>query len=208
MSETESAKGSKDCLPQLDVEVHSSFRSRGIVRSSCPYDDSSCKPKSSASAGHVAGLLFTSSLDEIGEVHGNSLLRRHKSALEEVVGSASSGSALDWQGVRGRRLSGDTVGSSGSGTTVLGLGMSQGKPTRIRSRDTWAQMSKFSPVPTSVRIRGLARWLWVGWRRRLLRRVVPEIVITERKKRTWNDWTPVTKTRVTQRTFLIWRIWI
>ncbi|XP_027137135.1 C-myc promoter-binding protein isoform X3 [Larimichthys crocea] len=127
LSETESAKGSKDCLPQLDVEVHSSFRSRGIVRSSCPYDDSSCRPKSSASAGHVAGLLFTSSLDEIGEVHGNSLLRRHKSALEEVVGSASSGSALDWQGVRGRRLSGDTVGSSGSGTTVLGLGMSQGE---------------------------------------------------------------------------------
>uniref|UniRef100_A0A8C4HF77 DENN domain containing 4A n=1 Tax=Dicentrarchus labrax TaxID=13489 RepID=A0A8C4HF77_DICLA len=118
---TESAKGSKDCLPQLDMEVHSSFKSRGIVRSSCPYDDSSCKPKSSAS------LLFTSSLDEIGEVHTNSLLRRHKSALEEVVGSASSGSALDWQGVRSRRLSGDTVGSSGSGTTVLGLGMSQGE---------------------------------------------------------------------------------
>uniref|UniRef100_A0A8C4NQW9 DENN domain containing 4A n=1 Tax=Dicentrarchus labrax TaxID=13489 RepID=A0A8C4NQW9_DICLA len=123
LSETESAKGSKDCLPQLDMEVHSSFKSRGIVRSSCPYDDSSCKPKSSASAG----LLFTSSLDEIGEVHTNSLLRRHKSALEEVVGSASSGSALDWQGVRSRRLSGDTVGSSGSGTTVLGLGMSQGE---------------------------------------------------------------------------------
>uniref|UniRef100_A0AAX7UA63 DENN domain containing 4A n=1 Tax=Astatotilapia calliptera TaxID=8154 RepID=A0AAX7UA63_ASTCA len=47
--------------------------------------------------------------------------------LEEVVGSASSGSALDWQGVKSRRLSGDTVGSSGSGTTVLGLGMSQGE---------------------------------------------------------------------------------
>uniref|UniRef100_A0AAQ5XBA5 UDENN domain-containing protein n=1 Tax=Amphiprion ocellaris TaxID=80972 RepID=A0AAQ5XBA5_AMPOC len=78
-------------------------------------------------SGHVAGLLFTSSLDEIGEVHTNSLIRRHKSALEEVVGSASSGSALDWQGVRNRRLSGDTVGSSGSGATVLGLGMSQGE---------------------------------------------------------------------------------
>ncbi len=90
-----------------------------------------CKVFSSSSppslSGHVAGLLFTSSLDEIGEVHTNSLLRRHKSALEEVVGSGSSGSALDWQGVRGRRLSGDTVGSSGSGTTVLGLGMSQGE---------------------------------------------------------------------------------
>ncbi|XP_069382580.1 C-myc promoter-binding protein-like isoform X7 [Paralichthys olivaceus] len=127
LSETESAKGSKDCLPQLDVEVHSSFKPRGIVRSSCAFDDSSCKPKSSVSTGHVAGLLFTSSLDEIGEVRTNSLLRRHRSALEEVVGSASSGSALEWQGVRGSCLSGDTVGSSGSGTTVLGLGMSQGE---------------------------------------------------------------------------------
>ncbi|AWP01157.1 putative C-myc promoter-binding protein-like [Scophthalmus maximus] len=126
LSETESAKGSKDCLPQLEVDVHSSFKPRGIVRSSFPFDESSCKPKSSVSSGHVAGLLFTSSLDEIGEVRANSLLRRHKSALEEVVvGSAGSGS--DWQGARGRRLSGDTVGSSGSGTTVLGLGMSQGE---------------------------------------------------------------------------------
>ncbi|XP_034754922.1 C-myc promoter-binding protein-like isoform X7 [Etheostoma cragini] len=103
LSETESAKGSKDCLPQLDMELHSSFQPRGIVRSSCPYNDSSCKPKSSTSEGHVAGLLFTSSLEEIGEVHANSLLRRHKSALEEVVGSGSSG------------------------TTVLGLGMSRGE---------------------------------------------------------------------------------
>ncbi|KAI4831052.1 hypothetical protein KUCAC02_002653, partial [Chaenocephalus aceratus] len=122
LSETESAKGSKDCLPQLDMELHSSFKPRGIVRSSYPYDEASCKPKSSVSAGHVAGLLFSSSLDDIGEVHGNRLLRKHRSALEEVVGS---GSALDWQGGRGRQLSGDTVGSSG--TTVLGLGMSQGE---------------------------------------------------------------------------------
>lgn len=82
---------------------------------------------SSSLSGHVAGLLFTSSLDEIGEVHANSLLRRHKSALEEVVGSAGSSSALDWPAARSRRLSGDTVGSSGSGATVLGLGMTQGE---------------------------------------------------------------------------------
>ncbi|KAM6942929.1 C-myc promoter-binding protein-like isoform 3-T3 [Xenentodon cancila] len=125
LSETDSTKGSKDLLPQLDMEISSSFRPRGIVRSSYPYDDSSCKPKSSASAGHVAGLLFTTSLDEIAEVHNNSLLRRHRSALEEVVGSSGRGSALDWQGVRRRRLSGDTACSSGSGTAVLGLGMSQ-----------------------------------------------------------------------------------
>ncbi|XP_035991836.1 C-myc promoter-binding protein isoform X4 [Fundulus heteroclitus] len=99
LSETESVKGSKDCLPQLDLEVSSSFKPRGIVRSNYPYGDSARKPKSSTSAGHIAGLLFTTSLDEIGEVRANSLLRRHRSALEEVVGS--------------------------SATTVLGLGMSQ-----------------------------------------------------------------------------------
>ncbi|XP_047219180.1 C-myc promoter-binding protein-like isoform X5 [Girardinichthys multiradiatus] len=125
LSETESAKGSKDCLPQLDLEISSSFKPRGIVRSSYPYGNSASKPKSSTSAGHIAGLLFTTSLDEIGEVHTNSLLRRHRSALEEVVGSSGSGAALDWQVVRGSRLSGDTIGSSGSGTTVLGLSMSQ-----------------------------------------------------------------------------------
>uniref|UniRef100_A0A8C6KY18 DENN domain containing 4A n=1 Tax=Nothobranchius furzeri TaxID=105023 RepID=A0A8C6KY18_NOTFU len=43
--------------------------------------------------------------------------QKHKSVLEEVVGSTGSGSALDWQGVKARRLSGDTVGSSGSSTT-------------------------------------------------------------------------------------------
>uniref|UniRef100_A0A672GX54 DENN domain containing 4A n=1 Tax=Salarias fasciatus TaxID=181472 RepID=A0A672GX54_SALFA len=134
LSETESTKGSKDCLPQLDLEINASFKPRGIVvklvfthknwtQSDILTDDE--RPASVLVPGHVAGLLFTTSLDEIGEVRSNSLLRRHKSTLEEVVGSASSGSAIDWQGVRGRRLSGDTVGSSGSGTTVLGLGMSQ-----------------------------------------------------------------------------------
>uniref|UniRef100_A0A3Q1BIM3 UDENN domain-containing protein n=1 Tax=Amphiprion ocellaris TaxID=80972 RepID=A0A3Q1BIM3_AMPOC len=125
LSETESAKGSKDCLPQLDLEISSSFKPRHST-SIAQFLIQTYNNFFSLS-GHVAGLLFTSSLDEIGEVHTNSLIRRHKSALEEVVGSASSGSALDWQGVRNRRLSGDTVGSSGSGATVLGLGMSQGE---------------------------------------------------------------------------------
>lgn len=58
VSESESAKGSKDCLPQLDVEVQSSFKPRGIVRSSCPYDDSSCKPKTSVSTGEGRGCWF------------------------------------------------------------------------------------------------------------------------------------------------------
>uniref|UniRef100_A0A8C5ARI2 DENN domain containing 4A n=1 Tax=Gadus morhua TaxID=8049 RepID=A0A8C5ARI2_GADMO len=63
---------------------------------------------------HVAGLLFTSSLGEIGEVQPRGRLRRHHSALEEETG----------------RLSGDPAGSScGSGSTVLGLAMTQGGET-------------------------------------------------------------------------------
>ncbi|XP_024150420.1 C-myc promoter-binding protein [Oryzias melastigma] len=119
LSETESTKGSRDCLPQLDGDA--SFKPRGIVRSSFLYNSSS-KPKSSSSAGHVAGLLFTASLDDIGEVHSNTLIRRHKSALEEAI----SGLAMERPGVRERHLSGDTVCSSGgSGNTLLGFGSSQ-----------------------------------------------------------------------------------
>lgn len=78
----------------------------------------------------MAGLLFTSSLDEIGEVRTSSLLRRHKSALEEVVGGGSN-AAYKWQGLRGRRPSDDPVGCSAA--TVLGLGLTQGEtdPGRI-----------------------------------------------------------------------------
>lgn len=78
----------------------------------------------------MAGLLFTSSLDEIGDVHGNPLIKRHRSVLEEVVGSTGSASALDRQFVRARRLSGDTAGGC---STVLGLGLSQAEtdPDRI-----------------------------------------------------------------------------
>lgn len=66
----------------------------------------------------MAGLLFTSSLDEIGEVQTSSLLRRHRSALEEAVGSIS---ANEWQ--RRRRLSEDRAG----GATVVGLGLTRGE---------------------------------------------------------------------------------
>uniref|UniRef100_A0A8C6NLC8 DENN domain containing 4A n=1 Tax=Nothobranchius furzeri TaxID=105023 RepID=A0A8C6NLC8_NOTFU len=89
LSETESAKGSKDCLPQLDLEISSSFKPRGIVRSSYPYEDSSCKPKTSASSGTLYQLSF---------------INRIKPLFSQDV----------------RRL-----GSSGSSTTVLSLGMGQ-----------------------------------------------------------------------------------
>lgn len=47
--------------------------------------------------------------------------------MEEVVVGTSSSSNLNWQGVSGHPLSGDTVGNGSSGITVLGLGMSQGE---------------------------------------------------------------------------------
>ncbi|KAG7473361.1 hypothetical protein MATL_G00095030 [Megalops atlanticus] len=126
LSETESAKGSGDCIPQLDFPaVEGPFQPRaGIVRSNCPYDNAA-NEANDANAEHSAGLLFTSSLEEIGEVQGSSLRRRHKSAVEEGRGSS------DWPGVRGRSLSGDT-----GGRRVLGLGMTQGEtdPARIAQR--------------------------------------------------------------------------
>uniref|UniRef100_A0A8C9T192 DENN domain containing 4A n=1 Tax=Scleropages formosus TaxID=113540 RepID=A0A8C9T192_SCLFO len=101
LSESESAKGSGDCLPQLD------FPNVCVcVRTS---------------VDHVAGLLFTSSLEEIGLVQGSGLRRRHKSAVEEGQGRS------DWPGVRGRSLSGDTAGG-----TVLGLGMTRGETDPVR----------------------------------------------------------------------------
>ncbi|XP_040053407.2 C-myc promoter-binding protein isoform X1 [Gasterosteus aculeatus] len=136
LSESDSTKGSKDLLPQPDTELHSSFRPRGIVRSSCPYGDASCQPKGSSSAGHVAGLLFTSSLEEIGEVRTRSLLRRHKSALEDAVGG----------------------GSAGGG--VLGLGMSRGEtdPDKIAGH-LGADVKILSAATFSERPRSLA----LGW---------------------------------------------
>ncbi|XP_045075912.1 LOW QUALITY PROTEIN: C-myc promoter-binding protein [Coregonus clupeaformis] len=137
LSETESAKGSGDGLPQQDFpEVNGPFKrhNSGIVRGNCPYDDAACEPKGSTSTDHVAGLLFTFCLEEIGVVEANSLRRRHLSALEEGGGSGSSGGGHEWQSVRGRRLSGDNRVASGStGTPVLGLGLHQGEtdPARI-----------------------------------------------------------------------------
>ncbi|XP_068433218.1 C-myc promoter-binding protein-like isoform X2 [Clinocottus analis] len=127
LSETESTKGSKDFLPQLDAEAPSSSRPRGIVRSSCPYDEASCKPRSSASAGHVAGLLFTSSLDEIGEVHTNTLLRRHKSALEDLVGGGVLGLGMS----RGETDPDKITGHLGADVKILsGANFSKSKRPR------------------------------------------------------------------------------
>ncbi|KAM8876301.1 C-myc promoter-binding protein-like isoform 1-T1 [Synchiropus picturatus] len=152
LSETESSKGSKDCLSQLDMELGSTFKQRGIVRSSYPYGDSSCKPKNSLSTDHVAGLLFTSSLNEIGEVQTRNLLRRHKSTLEEVVGGAVNGSGPDWQGVRGRRL----CGRSSSGSSVLGHDLARDPHNSVAQMDDEA-CAKMSRRPKSLNLHSSKR---------------------------------------------------
>lgn len=81
MSETESSRGSKDCLPQLEADTSSAFKPRGIVRSSFAYhDDASRKPKSSASAGErspvTGGSTAAASPASLGfRCHGDAGLR-------------------------------------------------------------------------------------------------------------------------------------
>lgn len=117
----------------------------------------------------MAGLLFTSSLDEIGEVRTSSLLRRHKSSLEEAAGGGGGGggggshAAYGWRGLRSRRLSDDAMGCSGA--TVLGLGLTQGETDpgkiaghlgadeRILSDASFSEKTK----PRSLRLGGSAR---------------------------------------------------
>lgn len=83
--------------------------------------------------GHVAGLLFTSSLEEIGEVQTGSLLRRHRSALEEVVGSI--GATVGGRGLtRGEPDPEEMAGHLGADVRILsGSGFARDrKPRSLR----------------------------------------------------------------------------
>ncbi|XP_045565097.1 C-myc promoter-binding protein isoform X2 [Salmo salar] len=169
LSETESAKGSGDGLPQQDFpEVNGPFKrhNSGIVRGNYPYDDAACEPKGSTSTDHVAGLLLSSSLNEIGVVETNSLRRRHLSTLEEGGGSSGGGGGggggHDWQGVRGCRLSGENrVVSGSSGTPVLGLGLHQGETDPARIAENLGADTKILQG-TSFSQTNRPRWLVLG----------------------------------------------
>ncbi|KAG5848772.1 hypothetical protein ANANG_G00102970 [Anguilla anguilla] len=101
LSETESAKGSGDCLPQLDFpEVSDVFQSHAvIVRSNRPYGNQA-SGSDDARADHVAGLLFSSSLEEIGTVQGGSL---HGQRSSGQGGAGHVGLAGGRNGPRPRR---------------------------------------------------------------------------------------------------------
>lgn len=80
--------------------------------------------------GHGAGLLFSSSLDDICEVQTS--FRRNRSVLEGAV------------------LSGDTAaGSGGSGTSVLGLGLNRAETDPERVRDNMAADTKLLSLSNS-----------------------------------------------------------
>ena len=73
-----------------------------------------------SSSPDVAGLLFSSSLEDIGVMQGGSLHRRLGNKREKTEGS------LEQSGVRCRRHSGDSSTPTPTGT-VLGLSLNQGE---------------------------------------------------------------------------------
>ncbi|XP_033904588.3 C-myc promoter-binding protein-like isoform X9 [Acipenser ruthenus] len=103
LSESESVKGSGDSVPQFDCqEAACGFKPPGgIVRVSCPFE--AVNESGDTSNDPVAGLMFTTCLEEIGYVQNNSLRKRHKSAVE-----GSLKEPMSW-GDRNRNLSGDTI---------------------------------------------------------------------------------------------------
>ncbi|KAJ8247682.1 hypothetical protein GJAV_G00249060 [Gymnothorax javanicus] len=103
VSETESAKGSRDSLPQLDCPAAgNAFHTHtGIVRNNRPYGDmapGSCSSRSD----REAGLLFSTSLEDIGSLQSSGS-HRQRSSEEEDDGRGVS----NWPRVRGRSLSVD-----------------------------------------------------------------------------------------------------
>ncbi|XP_072421478.1 C-myc promoter-binding protein isoform X3 [Chiloscyllium punctatum] len=109
LSENESAKGSGDCLSQLDFQGNRSDLTSvtSIVKMNCSFEATSPNKTNVENSENMAGLLFTASFDNdaypdprLG--HGSSLRKRHKSAVEPGLKEQ-----MVWEG-RNRNLSGDT----------------------------------------------------------------------------------------------------
>uniref|UniRef100_UPI00398EF6E5 C-myc promoter-binding protein isoform X5 n=1 Tax=Pristiophorus japonicus TaxID=55135 RepID=UPI00398EF6E5 len=108
LSESESAKGSGDCLSQLDFQgTRSDLKSvTSIVKMNCSFETAEPNQATEESNENVAGLLFTSSFansayPDPGLVQSSSLRKRHKSAVEPGLKEQ-----MLWGG-RNRNLSGD-----------------------------------------------------------------------------------------------------
>ncbi|XP_067874380.1 C-myc promoter-binding protein isoform X3 [Heterodontus francisci] len=108
LSENESAKGSGDCLSQLDFQgTRSDLKSvTSIVKMNCSFETAEPNQTTEENNENVAGLLFTTSFNNAaypdpGLVHSSSLRKRHKSAVEPGLKEQ-----IVWRG-RNRNLSGD-----------------------------------------------------------------------------------------------------
>ncbi|XP_078386279.1 C-myc promoter-binding protein isoform X1 [Cetorhinus maximus] len=108
LSESESAKGSGDCLSQLDFQgTRSDLKSvTRIVKMNCSFEIAEPNQTIEENNENAAGLLFTTSFDNAAYpdpalVHGSSLRKRHKSAVEPGLKEQ-----MVWGG-RNRNLSGD-----------------------------------------------------------------------------------------------------
>ncbi|XP_043530549.1 C-myc promoter-binding protein isoform X8 [Chiloscyllium plagiosum] len=109
LSENESAKGSGDCLSQLDFQGSRNDLTSvtSIVKMNCSFEATSPNKTNVENSENMAGLLFTAAFDNgaypdprLG--HGSSLRKRHKSAVEPGLKEQ-----MVWGG-RNRNLSGDT----------------------------------------------------------------------------------------------------
>ncbi|XP_078283560.1 C-myc promoter-binding protein isoform X4 [Rhinoraja longicauda] len=112
LSESESTKGSGDCLPHLESEgTRSNLKSvSSIVKMNCSFETSqpnhSTKGNNENAAENAAEMPFTTSFNRAtypdpGLVHSSSLRKRHKSAVEPSLKEQ-----MVWGG-RNRNLSGD-----------------------------------------------------------------------------------------------------
>ncbi|XP_074925165.1 C-myc promoter-binding protein [Chelonoidis abingdonii] len=110
LSETESAKGSGDCLPKLNYQNSSSTSiqvakaTSNIVRLNGTIDNAD-STAGKVSTESPAGLLFTSAFEgtnEAGVIQSKTLRKRHKSAVEPDLKQMAWGS-------RNRNLSGDAL---------------------------------------------------------------------------------------------------
>ncbi|KAH1183490.1 hypothetical protein KIL84_014106 [Mauremys mutica] len=110
LSETESAKGSGDCLPNLNYQNSSSTSiqvakaTSNIVRLNGTIDNAD-STAGEVSTGSPAGLLFTSGFEgtnEAGVIQSKTLRKRHKSAVEPDL------KQMAWRS-RNRNLSGDAL---------------------------------------------------------------------------------------------------
>ncbi|XP_038623575.1 C-myc promoter-binding protein isoform X3 [Tachyglossus aculeatus] len=138
LSESESAKGSADCLPNLDFQsVSRTEPTSSIVRPAGAVG--SADEVSGESTESAPGLLRTSLFEdtnEAGGVDGRSLRKRHKSAVE----CSTPRQPLDWE-KRNRNLSGPATNGTNRKASPGPMGGRPGADPQI-VRDVFQKSSR------------------------------------------------------------------